>query len=134
MPKTNNTRLIFVVDDEHVIASSLALILRYQGFNVDSFTDPYKVLQALETSVPDLLITDVVMPGFSGIELAIKIRESHPDCKEILFSGQTTTSELLKAASANGHDFEILAKPVHPTDLLARVRVNLGLETSPDQK
>jgi DNA-binding NtrC family response regulator len=128
MSKQSNSRHLFVVDDEFAIASTLALILRAQGFEVNSFTDPLKALQALQTSAPDLLITDVVMPTFSGIELGIKLREIHPGCKVILFSGQLVTSQLLDAAKADGHVFEILAKPIHPTDLLTKIRSVLGLE------
>ena len=71
---------------------------------------------------PDLLISDVVMPLLSGIELAIQLREVCPDCKVLLFSGQASTANMLEAARATGHDFEVLAKPVHPTDLLNRIR------------
>ncbi|MGA2349979.1 MAG: response regulator [Terracidiphilus sp.] len=114
---------VFVVDDEDVIASTLAAILRFQGgFHATSFTDPVKALQAAHTEVPDLLITDVVMPQMSGIDLAIRLREVRPDCKVLLFSGQAATADLLEAARTSGHTFELLAKPVHPADLLASIR------------
>jgi hypothetical protein len=45
-----------------------------------------------------------------------------PNCKILLFSGQATTADLLEKARLEGHEFEILAKPVHPTDLLAKLR------------
>jgi len=69
-----------------------------------------------------LLISDVMMPEMSGIELALRIRESCPDCKVLLFSGQAATANLLEKARADGHDFELLSKPVHPSDLLAKIR------------
>jgi len=62
------------------------------------------------------------MPEMSGIELALQIRESCPDCKVLLFSGQAATANLLEKARADGHDFELLSKPVHPSDLLAKIR------------
>lgn len=62
------------------------------------------------------------MPLLSGIELAIQVREHCPNCKVLLFSGQAATSNLLEIAKANGQDFEVLLKPVHPADLLARIR------------
>jgi CheY-like chemotaxis protein len=79
-------------------------------------------LEAVRLDAPDLLITDVVMPLLSGIELAIQVRELCPDCKVLLFSGQAATAHLLDAAGANGHNFELLVKPVHPADLLAKIR------------
>jgi DNA-binding NtrC family response regulator len=128
MSKQSNSRQIFVVDDDLAIASTVTLILQYHGFEVSSFTDPLKALQALQTTVPDLLVTDVVMPSFSGIELAIRSQKINPACKVLLFSGQPVTAELLESARAEGHDFEVLAKPVHPTDLMTKIRSVLELE------
>jgi len=54
--------------------------------------------------------------------LAIQFRSNYPDCKTLLFSGQLITNDLLSAASSEGHKFPILAKPVHPTELLEAVR------------
>lgn len=112
---------IFVVDDEFVIASTLALILRNKGFFALAFLAPLDALDAARSQAPDLLISDVVMPQLSGIELAIRIQEQYPDCKVLLFSGQAATVGLLQAANERGHHFEIMSKPVHPTDLLRRI-------------
>lgn len=114
---------VFVVDDEDVIASTLAMILRFQGgFHARSFTNPIEALQAARLDTPDLLITDVVMPELSGIDLAIQLREFCPDCKVLLFSGQAATAQLLESAGKDGYTFEILMKPVHPADLLAKIQ------------
>jgi DNA-binding NtrC family response regulator len=114
---------VFVVDDEQVIASSLAMILRLQGgFHARSFTKPLDALEAAQLEAPDLLIADIVMPQLSGIDLAIQVQECCPNCKVLLFSGQASSAHLLKTARANGHDFEVLSKPVYPADLLARIR------------
>ena len=111
-----------MVDDEPIIASTLATILNFSGFSATGFESAEAAMQAAETQCPDLLITDVIMPGMNGIDLAIRFKTHYPDCKTLLFSGQTNTSELLSAASSEGHKFPILAKPVHPTELLAAVR------------
>jgi CheY-like chemotaxis protein len=73
-----------------------------------------------------MLITDVVLPGMTGIELAITMRRIFPDCKIILFSGQASTSDLLATARADGHHFTLLNKPLHPQDLLQRVSDGLA--------
>jgi DNA-binding NtrC family response regulator len=117
---------VFVVDDEFVIASTLGLILRHKGFDAISFHAPLDALEAARSKIPDLLISDVVMPRLSGIELAIRVQEQCPDCKVLLFSGQAATAGMLEAARANGHNFEILSKPVHPTDLLRRIAETTG--------
>jgi DNA-binding NtrC family response regulator len=57
----------------------------------------------------------------SGIELAIAIRQTAPDCKVLLFSGQAATADLLATARTAGYEFEALSKPIHPTELLACV-------------
>jgi DNA-binding NtrC family response regulator len=113
---------VFVVDDEEVISTTLGMILRLQGFDAQAFSEPLKALTAAKANAPDLLISDVMMPLLSGIDLAIQIRENCPGCKILLFSGQAATGHLLESARARGYDFELMSKPVHPTDLLIRVR------------
>jgi|ERR1700677_1589529 DNA-binding NtrC family response regulator len=128
MPNTRSPQHIYVVDDEHPIASSLARILRYEGFDdVSYFTDPLKALEAVGAKPPDLLITDVVMLPLTGLELAMKMQEICPECKIILFSGSPSTSQLLEIANGEGYDFEVLAKPIHPSELMVKVRSRLGL-------
>jgi DNA-binding NtrC family response regulator len=112
---------IFVVDDEKVISETLAAILRLSGFAATSFTNPFEALNARSGS-PDLLLSDVVMPGLSGVDLAIQFKEKYPNCKVLLFSGQAATNDLLQAARERGHDFHLLTKPVHPVDLLQRIK------------
>jgi len=113
--------VVLVVDDEHVIADTLTAILSRSGFTVTPAYDGASALQIANALVPDLLITDVFMPGMSGIDLAIAMRAAHPDCKVLLFSGQASTLDLLASARREGHDFALLLKPVHPTELLARI-------------
>jgi len=113
---------IFVVDDEFVIATTLATILERSGFEAISFTDPLKALKAAHINPPDLLISDVVMPEISGIDLAIQLTEAYPHCKVLLFSGQAATSNLLEVARVRGHDFEVLSKPIHPAEFLKKIR------------
>jgi hypothetical protein len=61
----------------------------------------------------------------TGIEAAIITRAKLPNCKILLFSGQAATVQLLEQARAQGHEFEILSKPIHPADLLERLRVQV---------
>ena len=113
---------VFVVDDEMVIATTLTAILKQSGFDAVGFTNPLKALAAADEKSPDLLISDVVMPQLSGIDLAIQLKEKAPACKVLLFSGQASTADLLASARKGGHDFALLSKPVHPTDLLNAIR------------
>lgn len=112
---------IFVVDDEQVIAATLATILHMNGFSARFFTQPLEALAAARLDIPDLLISDVAMPGLSGVDLAIQMRAQYPECKVLLFSGQAATFDLLEDARKQGYDFDLLEKPVHPTELLCRI-------------
>jgi DNA-binding NtrC family response regulator len=116
------TTRIFVVDDETVIAATLAMILKTSGFDARSFTNPLEALSVADVEPPQLLITDVVMPEMLGTDLAIEMKRRCPDCKILLFSGQAATSDLLAKARTEGHEFNLLTKPVHPADLLREIR------------
>ena len=113
---------VLVVDDEEIIASSLAMILRQDGFTSEFYTNPADALNSARLEAPDLLISDVVMPQMTGIELAIRVKEICPLCQVLLFSGQSATADLLEDARMTGHEFQLLQKPIHPTNLLAAIR------------
>jgi CheY-like chemotaxis protein len=113
---------VLVADDEQVIANTLAIILNQAGFEARAVYSGENAVESLDEFQPNMLISDVIMTGMTGIEAAIKVRAKLPSCKILLFSGQAATADLLEKARAQGHEFEILAKPVHPTDLLAKLR------------
>jgi DNA-binding response OmpR family regulator len=112
---------ILVVDDEKRIADTLAFILESKGYVSEAAYDAATALEICRARTPRLVISDVVMPGMNGIELGIVIRRDFPTCQVLLFSGQAATAEMLEGASAHGHTFELLAKPVHPVELLEKV-------------
>jgi CheY-like chemotaxis protein len=114
-------RRVLVVDDEQVIADTLSIILNKAGFEASPVYTGMAAVESARTIQPDLIISDVIMPDMNGIEAAIQIRAFLPGCKILLFSGQAATADLLESARAKGHEFEILAKPVHPQDLLAKL-------------
>jgi len=111
-----------VADDEHVIADTLAMILNQSGFEARAVYSGEKALELAPIFQPDMLISDVIMADLNGIDAAIRIRSLLPSIKILLFSGQAATADLLEKARTNGYEFDILAKPVHPQDLLSRLR------------
>jgi CheY-like chemotaxis protein len=115
-------RRVIVADDEHVIADTLAYILNKAGFEATAVYTGVEAVKVAQDIKPDLLITDVIMPDMNGIEAAIHIRGLLPACKVLLFSGQAATADLLEEARGRGYQFEILSKPVHPQDLIAKLR------------
>lgn len=122
MTQTVSRPRVLVVDDERVIADTLSIILNQAGFDASAAYSGQQAVESARAQRPDLIITDVVMPEMNGIEAAIAIRQFLPGCRILLFSGQAATTDLLESARHQGHDFEILAKPVHPRDLLAKIQ------------
>jgi CheY-like chemotaxis protein len=122
MDSNRPRRKVLVVDDEKVIADTLAIILNQNGYDASAVYSGKSAVERAREVVPDLVISDVIMQDMNGIEAAINIRSFLPDTKILLFSGQAATADLLESARAQGHEFEILAKPVHPQDLLAKIR------------
>ena len=113
--------VVLVVDDERAIADTLSIILSKNGFAVMTAYDAKSALELAAVVPPELLITDVAMPGMNGVDLAITVSQQIPDCKILLFSGQASTMDLLEKARHAGHHFHLLTKPVHPTDMLKRI-------------
>jgi DNA-binding NtrC family response regulator len=113
--------VILIVDDERVIADTLSVILRQSGFQTLTAYNGKNALDLVDITPPDLLLSDVVMPGMTGVELAIELTQRNPKCRVLLFSGQAATVDLLEKARSDGYNFTTLAKPVHPTDMLRRI-------------
>jgi DNA-binding response OmpR family regulator len=113
--------IVLIVDDEKVIADTLSIILTHAGFITMTAYDGATALRMANAITPALLLTDVVMPGISGVELAIMLTRSIAYLKVLLFSGQASTVDLLEQARHSGHHFTALTKPVHPTDMLKRI-------------
>jgi CheY-like chemotaxis protein len=122
MPETIAKPKVLVADDEPVIADTLVMILNQSGFEARAVNSGEKALEMARTFQPEMLISDVIMADLNGIDAAIRIRALLPKIKILLFSGQAATADLLEKARAKGYEFEIMAKPVHPQDLLTKLR------------
>ena len=125
---------VIVVDDQPIIANTLCHVLRGAGYSTFAAYEAEGAMMLCRHHSPALLLSDVIMPGISGIELAQQVSRELPACHIIRFSGHVDTAPLLAAAREQGYRFECLAKPVHPEDLLARVHTILEAETEKDQK
>jgi DNA-binding response OmpR family regulator len=119
---TSRKQRVLVVDDEQLIAHSLRDILSRAGFDTVCALSGTEAIELAEQICPDIVISDVIMPDLDGVQTAIRIRRSCPDARILLFSGQAATSDVLERARAEGHDFELLPKPIHPNRLLAAIR------------
>ena len=112
---------VLVVDDHATFADSLVLILNQDGCEATAVYSGEAAVEAATDFRPDVLISDVIMDGMTGIDTAILIGRAFPDCEIVLVSGQLDTADLLERARRQGHLFEILAKPVHPETILGRL-------------
>ena len=114
MPSEPAPLRVLVVDDEHIVADSLVLILRSRGFNSRAaYSGEDAAEQALAWNA-DVVISDVIMGKMDGIALALYLGQALPACKVLLISGNIATEQLLSDSKKLGHEFPILAKPFHP--------------------
>lgn len=118
-PERTTPLRVLVVDDEQIVADSLARILNERGFSAKAAYSGEEALKSASALSPDALISDVIMPGINGFELAVHISRQFPSCRIVLFSALALMSNLLKASGAENCGFTLLAKPVHPDDLVA---------------
>jgi CheY-like chemotaxis protein len=113
---------ILVVDDERVIADTIAEILNDSGFEATPAYSGDAAIKVIQENCPDVVLTDVVMPGINGVEVAKFVADTCSNAKVLLFSGQAAVSEFLLRANESGHSFEVLAKPLHPDELIEKLR------------
>jgi DNA-binding NtrC family response regulator len=117
--------IVLVVDDEHLVADTLGIIFKRAGFCTLTAYDAQGALEIAAAIAPDILVSDVDMPGMNGVDLAMTLLKLLPECRVLLFSGHATFADLAKARAA-GHDFPLLPKPVHPAVMLENVSSCLG--------
>ena len=113
---------VLVVDDEAIIADTVAEILNRSGYNAIARYSGRAALECLEEQCPAIVLSDVVMPDLNGIQLAQCVRQRCPSTRIVLFSGNAATARLLQDSSGTRHSFELLAKPIHPLELLKALR------------
>ena len=120
---------ILVVDDERAIVESLTEILEAAGYDVATAASGEEALRTAEQFLPEILLTDVLMPAMNGFELSLRVKQILPECRLLLFSGQASTAQLAKEASGTftpmGYRFELLPKPLHPDMLLKKLEQSL---------
>lgn len=112
---------VMVVDDDVHLLAALQVILQPWGFQVTTLDDPEKFWEVLETTCPDLLILDVEMPGYSGIELCLAVRNDLRWSKlPVLFLTAHSESEIVRQMFVAGAD-DYVNKPIVKPELIARL-------------
>ena len=121
MPQNPLRLKVLIADDEKLIADTLAMILNQSGFDARAVYSCQNALELAPAFQPHILISDVLMADLNGIDAAIQMRAMLPHIRVFLLSGQTATAEMIDKSPARDLGFEVLVKPVHPRDLLARL-------------
>jgi len=121
MPACVGERRILIVEDERVVADTLRQILAASGYDVRAAYSAEEALTLISSWSPEIGLLDVMLPKMNGIDLAVAFGKLLPACRVLLFSGQPSVEALLQKARNEGHTFEILAKPIHPSVILGRI-------------
>jgi DNA-binding NtrC family response regulator len=125
-------RSILVVDDEVRYRELYARVLRDAGFSVREAEDAQVALKSLASELPAMVVSDVRMPGASGIDLLRRVRDDHPGLPFLLVTAYADVREAVDALKLGAVDY--LAKPVDLDELLAAVRdtLNVGEDGTDD--
>ena len=113
---------ILIADDEPNIANTLARILEREGFETMAVYGGEAAMEAAELFKPDVLLTDLMMPGVDGLTVAALLRRRFPKCRVVLFTGYMYMRDQLEHRSRYHPSYLLLGKPMHPTDLVMALR------------
>src|SRR5437660_1428933 len=106
---------ILVVDDEVNARTALSELLRDEGYAVDMAADGFKALGKLDDFAPDVVVTDLKMPGIDGIELFHKVRDRDPECVVVVMTAYGAIDTAVKAMREGAADY--ITKPVNVEEL-----------------
>ena len=109
---------VLIADNRQAAAEWMAETLANDGYQATAVYSGQKAVEVAAVLRPDVLISEVMMPGITGIEAAILVRLMLPSCRVILCAERGLTSELFERARSRGHHFETLEKPIEPKALL----------------
>lgn len=116
---------LLLAEDDELLASLLEYRLKLAGFEVVLAKDGKEVKEYLSRETPDIIVSDIMMPYFSGIELVDFLRNTlHSHIPVIVISSAGNEENVLSAFELGANDF--IAKPVNPSELLVRVNRELN--------
>jgi DNA-binding response OmpR family regulator len=115
-------RTIAVIEDEETIAAALAARLRKEGFRVETAHDGPSGVALCERISPDLVVLDVMLPGFDGIEVCRRIQRDRP-VPVVMLTARDSETDMLVGLGVGADDY--LTKPFSPRELVARIQAVL---------
>jgi DNA-binding response OmpR family regulator len=126
-PKT-----ILVVDDDAPLRISLGLILRKEGYQVETAANGEEGLERLQSAKVDLVFLDLNMPGMTGTELLVQIHAKYPRLPILILTAHATMDSAVQAVRSGARDY--LLKPAEPAMILARVAEILAELDQPNRQ
>src|SRR3954468_17469749 len=111
----NSKGRILVVDDEANARTALAELLRDEGYSIETAPDGFKALPKLEEFAPDLLLTDLKMPGMDGIGLMRKAQDSDPEVVAVVMTAYGAIDTAVSAMRQGASDY--ITKPINFEEL-----------------
>ena len=115
---------VIVVDDEVELVELLTNILTDVGFEVRGLTEASQTLTVMKEFKPDLVVTDIMMPGMNGMQLLEQLRKSNPDLPVIFVSGHVSKDYLIEAIALGV--FGVIEKPFDVKQVVASCRHAVG--------
>ncbi len=115
-----NTAQVIFIDDDKFIRKSATQSMEMEGFKVDSYADATSALVGIDTECTRVIVTDIKMPGISGLELLQRIKEIDANIPVILITGQGDIATAVQAMRDGAYDF--LEKPFAPDNLIEVIR------------
>src|ERR1700759_5726761 len=116
MTTESDGRTVLVIDDDRMLGDTLSDILRKHGYNPVALYSGEEALELAGRFRPDIVLSDIRMSRLDGIEAAKRIHMLHPECRIILFTAHTASTELVQLIQGLG--FEFLQRPLHPEPVL----------------
>ncbi|RJQ47135.1 MAG: sigma-54-dependent Fis family transcriptional regulator [Nitrospiraceae bacterium] len=110
---------ILVAEDEEITLNNIIETLKEEGFEVTGAKDGNEAMQKIDSAYFDILVTDIKMPGMSGIELLDKIKEKNPETEVIIITGFGSIGSAVKAMKKGAYDY--ITKPFDLDELLLRI-------------
>jgi DNA-binding NtrC family response regulator len=119
-PEGGSGPRILIIDDERSILDTVQILLRGEGWEVTTSYNPREALEQLQDIAPDVVLTDIRMPGMNGLEVLASVRASDPEIPVILMTAQASLQTAMQAVNAGA--FYYLQKPFGNDDLVALCR------------
>lgn len=121
---TEMSERILIVEDEDTLCESLQRVFRREGYEADIADSAETAFRLLDNNTYDLILTDVILPGISGIELIARYKEQNPDQKVIIMTAYASLQTAVEALRVGACDF--IVKPIMHDELKRMVKKALG--------